>query len=437
MLKKIEKYIRENNLFEGGDKILLAVSGGIDSTILAHLFKTLGVNFDIAHCNFGLREIDADRDQAFVESLAKNLAVKCFVKHFETEKYVQKHKVSTQMAARELRYSWFNELISTGKYNSVAVGTHLNDAIETFILNAAKGTGIMGIRGIQPKNGTIVRPLLFATKQQISEYVKDQNIDFREDKSNKSTKYLRNKIRHQIIPILQEINPSLELTFEQNFANLSFVEQVYFEQIESLKKELISTKNNIEIVDFDKLKQLNKPAHYLFEFVRSYGFTFSDCEDIIQVNTSGKQFFTASYQLVVDRENILIQHKNEVEKTSVIIEEDQQKTEHPVVLEFTRIPLPDSLIVSENIALLDANKIKFPLELRQWKQGDAFYPLGMDKRKRLSDFFIDNKLSMLEKKNVYVLTSNHEIIWVIGYRIDNRYKITAATTSVLRINTTK
>ena len=437
MLKEVEKYIREKNLFEDGDKILLAVSGGIDSTVLTHLLNKLNVNFDISHCNFCLREIDADKDQHFVESLAKKLNVDCFVKHFDTATYATENKISIQMAARDLRYAWFNELIIKHNYTSIAVGTQLNDAIETFVLNAVKGTSILGLRGIQPENGSIVRPLLFATKQQIEKYAEEQNIEFRQDKSNDSTKYLRNKIRHQIIPVLQEINPSLESTFKQNFANLSFVEQVYFEKIEALKKELISTENDTKIIDLKRLKKLKNPEHYLFEFIHSNGFTFSDCEDIISASTSGKQFFTAGYQLVVNRNDLLIQKRSDTKKKSVIIEENSKKIEYPIALDFTHIPLPDSLIVSENIALLDANKVMFPLELRLWKQGDGFYPLGMTQKKKLSDFFIDSKLSILEKNSIHVLTSNQEIIWVIGYRIDNRYKVTASTTNVLQINTTK
>ncbi|MBL4624805.1 MAG: tRNA lysidine(34) synthetase TilS [Flavobacteriales bacterium] len=434
MHKAVEQYIWENELFLKNEKILLAVSGGVDSVVMAHIFNVFQFDFDIAHCNFCLRKKESDEDQHFVENIAKQLNVKCHVKVFKTDKYAKGNKVSIQMAARELRYAWFDQLLSKNKYSYVAVGTHLNDAIETFILNAIKGTGISGLRGIQSKNGTIIRPLLFATKQQIENYATENNIDYRQDKSNESTKYLRNKIRHQVIPTFKEINPSLESTFKQNFSNLTFVEQIYFEKIESLKNSLISTENGITVIDFIQLKQNKNATHYLYEFIKLYGFTFSDCEDIIQSTSSGKRFLSENYLLVINRSQLLIQKINTTENTAVLIKENTERINTPLHLEFSRIKVPDSLISPQNVALIDIKKIKFPLQIRCWKQGDFFYPLGMSQKKKLSDFFVNTKLSVLEKKNTFVLTSNDEIVWIIGHRIDNRYRISTTTDEVLKIS---
>jgi tRNA(Ile)-lysidine synthase len=437
MLEALKTYIKSVGLFKGGKKLLLAVSGGVDSVVLVHLIAELNLTFEIAHCNFCLRKKDADEDQLFVENLAKQFGVRSHVNSFNTEQYARANKISIQMAARDLRFSWFNQLISEKDFSCVVLGTHVNDAIETFILNATKGTGIAGLRGILPKNDTIVRPLLFATKLQIETYAKENDIEFREDKSNESTKYLRNKIRHQIIPVLQEINPSLESTFIQNFSNLNFAERIYLEKIEAVKKSTITIEDGVTIVNIKRLKQNTDSIYYLYELLKPYGFTFSDCENIIQTNTSGKQFFAGKHLLLVNRDQLLVKEVKNINRSIALIKEDTVNISTPVCLHFSHIKTPNNLKLPPEIALLDIAKISFPLEVRPWQYGDSFYPLGMSQKKKLSDFLIDKKISLVDKENVCVLTSNDKIVWVIGHRIDNRYKVSEPTSHVLKISMKK
>jgi tRNA(Ile)-lysidine synthase len=433
MLNRFKKYLEENNLIRGKGKVLLAVSGGIDSIVLVHLFKQSNIEFDIAHCNFCLRGKDAKNDQEFVEAIAKKLNVTCHVKLFQTDSYAKKNGVSIQMAARDLRYSWFNQLVDHQNYSCIAVGTHLNDSIETFLLNAAKGTGISGLKGIKSINGNIIRPLLFASKKEIETYALKKKIEFRTDKSNDSLKYLRNKIRHQIVPVLEKINPSFETTFKQNFENLSFVETVYLDHITTLKKQLVRCSEESINLDFDQLKKLNHSEHYLYELVKSYGFTFKVCQDIVRSSTSGKQFFSKEYQLIVDRTQLILQKIKGKSATVGVIHQNSGHIDTPLPLSFEEITVPSKLKVSSKIALIDYEKLVFPLEIRPWRSGDFFYPLGMNQKKKLSDFFIDNKLSLFEKDKTFVLTSREEIVWIIGRRLDNRFKIEPSTNKVLRI----
>ena len=433
MLNLFKKYLEEHGLIRKTGKELLAVSGGVDSIVLVHLFRQANIDFDIAHCNFCLRGNDAKNDQEFVEAKAKEFNVTCHVKLFQTDSYAKKNGVSIQMAARELRYSWFTQLIDHQNYSCVAVGTHLNDSIETFLLNAAKGTGISGLKGIKSINGNVIRPLLFASKREIETYALKKKIKFRKDKSNDSLKYLRNKIRHQIVPVLEKINPSFEATFKQNFENLSFVESVYLERIATLKKELISCTEDSTNIDFEQLKNLNHSEHYLYELIKSYGFSFQVCQDIVSSSTAGKQFFSKEYQLIVDRTQLMLQKIKRKSVNVGLISQSSGQIDIPLPLSFDTITVPNDLEVSTDIALIDIEKLVFPLEIRPWRLGDFFYPLGMKQKKKLSDFFIDNKLSLFAKAKIFVLTSEEQIVWIIGHRLDNRFKIEPTTGKVLRI----
>lgn len=433
MLNLFKKYLEEQSLISGRGKILLAVSGGVDSIVLVHLFKQAKIAFDIAHCNFCLRGKDAKTDQNFVETIAKELNITCHVKLFKTDSYAKKNGVSIQMAARELRYSWFTQLIDRQNYSCVAVGTHLNDSIETFLLNASKGTGISGLKGIKSIHGNIIRPLLFASKREIEAYALKNKIEFRTDKSNDSLKYLRNKIRHQIIPVLEKINPSFEATFKQNFENLKFVETIYLDHIKSLKKDLVRCNGETTNIDLNQLKSLNHSDHYLYELIKSYGFTFKVCQDILRTSTSGKQFFSKEHQLIVNRGQLTVEAIKKKSVSIVIINENTSQIDTPLALSFDTINVPKNLIVPTEIALIDYEKISFPLEIRSWRSGDFFHPIGMNQKKKLSDFFIDNKLSLFEKDKTFVLTSREKIVWIIGHRLDNRFKIEPATNKVLRI----
>ena len=420
---KLEKYIRDKQLFEKNDKLLLAISGGADSVALAYLLKQLEYNFTLAHCNFGLRNKESEKDEVFVKELAKKLGVKCFTKSFETQKFAIKNKISIQMTARDLRYEWFEILRKEKGCDFVLTAHHRDDNMETFFINLLRGTGIKGMLGIDRIKEKIIRPLLFANKDEIYYFLKKNKIKFREDSSNKDTKYLRNKIRLQLLPLLKEINPSFNetLTKEKNY--LSSVSAIYFTEIEKQKKKILKQKENYFTISKVELKKLNPLETYLYEFLKPFG--FSNIEDIACTisKQSGKQFFSSTHRITIDRKELIIQAIRQNEKVEILIEKVDNECFYPLHLEFS---ISDNLEIKKDkgIAMLDFNKLKFPLVLRKWGKGDFFTPFGMKGKKKLSDFFIDNKISIPEKEQIWILCSANEIVWIVGYRISEKFKIT-------------
>jgi len=437
MIDQFRSFIRDNNLIRKTDKILLTVSGGIDSVVMLDLFIRSGFNCGIAHCNFGLRGDESDGDEDFVRHLAHKHNLKIYCKRFNTEEFALEENISIQMAARKLRYDWFEKIRQSHPYNLIATAHNQDDVLETFFINLARGSGIRGLTGIKVISGPIIRPLLFAPRNLIEAYANEHSLSFREDSSNASEKYTRNKIRHKILPLFEEINPGFRTTLTENIQKLRDTESIYYNEIQLKRKELMTGQDNVIIISLDKLRNLPQRKTYLFEFLSEYHFTpkqINDINDAVDA-TSGKQFFSTTNRLVKDRSKLIVTPIGEEEYHRYYITEGSDHIYEPVHLEFMLIEYTKGFhIPAESyIACLDYDLLSFPLLIRKWKSGDYFHPLGMKHRKKLSDFLVDEKLSIVEKENLWLLLNNEDIVWVVNHRIDERYKITSRTKQVLMI----
>jgi tRNA(Ile)-lysidine synthase len=428
MKNKVQQFITEKSLFKREDKLILGISGGADSVCLMHVFLELGYSFELAHCNFNLRGEESDADEYFVKDLAKKYQLKIHVKQFDTLVYAAENKISTQMAARDLRYAWFEKLRIKLNAKYLAIAHHTNDDVETFFINLVRGSGLKGFLGIKEKNNAIVRPLLSVSRLEIEQYLKDRGLVFREDSSNASVKYLRNKIRHELIPLLAQMNPSIQQTVKDEMRILEGVAQIYASKVEEVRKDLTQEKNGIVQLEISALLALNPLHSYLYELLSAYGFYAVEAISKALQGQSGKQFFSSTHQLVVDRENIFISLLNKENEVFEITEKTISLV-HPLVINF-KVIADKTIIYDNNIAQLDVDKLKFPLTLRKWKEGDKFMPLGMKKFKKLSDFFIDSKFSIIDKQEQWLLCSGVDIVWVLGCRIDERYKLESNTKKV-------
>lgn len=428
MVKAFRKYISENFLLKKGARTLIAVSGGRDSLVLCELFHLAKFDFGIAHCNFQLRGNESNSDELFAKKIARKYDVDFFSVRFETEKLANDKKLSIQEVARVLRYDWFEQIRKSNGYDFIATAHHKDDEIETFFINLIRGTGIGGLHGILPKRGNIIRPLLFADRNEINDFVRVNKLQFREDSSNASNKYLRNKLRNKILPLFDEINPSFRNTLHEDIKRLNETEKVYNYFIESRTRELL----NQNTISISALKQSPFPSILLYEILKKYQFNSDVIDDIFSSldSESGKTFYSSTSRLIKDRMKLIITQRNVNEKTETfLVSKNTKRRTTPVDFQFSEIQNSNNFQIPKNndIACLDIENLKFPLEIRRWKRGDFFYPLGMKKRKKLSDFFTDLKLSIPEKENIWLLTSAENIVWVIGHRIDNRYKVTDKT----------
>jgi tRNA(Ile)-lysidine synthase len=455
LLKEFIKYIQQQNLFQKNDKLLLAVSGGADSVALCELCFQAGFHFEIAHCNFQLRGEESERDEKFVRALAEKYNVQLFKKRFDTEKYGQENKISIQVAARELRYDWFKELVKRNdrqqttddqQTSYILTAHHANDNIETLLMNFFKGTGIKGLQGILPKQGKIIRPLLFAKREEIRFFIEENNLEFVEDSSNNSDKYTRNYFRHQLIPSIQKVFPQVEENLLNNIDRFSEIEILYQQSIDLHKKKLLEKKGNEIHIPVLKLLKSKPLKTIIYEIIKDFDFTAHQTEEALNLlkSESGKYISSATHKIIKNRKWLIIAPVNTLEATHILIDEKDKeidfelgKIELRMKNSETRknVFIPPSGVreLSEFSAKLDAKDITYPLLLRKWKQGDYFYPLGMQKKKKLSKFFIDQKLSLTEKEKVWVIESNKKIIWIIGKRIDDRFKITDASKNVLEV----
>jgi tRNA(Ile)-lysidine synthase len=434
---QFQHFIKSQDLFTVESKVLLALSGGKDSVLMAHLFKLAGYQFGIAHCNFGLRGSESVRDEAFVRDLSLQMEVPFHHVRFDTLAYAAKLKISTQMAARDLRYEWFDQIRKELEYDFIALAHHQNDVIETLLLNLTRGTGIAGMHGILPKRGHFIRPLLFLNRPQIDALIMDHQIDFVEDSSNTKDSYARNRLRLNVIPELKLINQGLEKTFLQNVRRFAETEMVLQQQVETLRSRLMIYSVNdpsfVAKIAIEDLKSLVPQRLLLFELLRIYGFTEPVIDDVIRDlgHQSGTSFYSEQYRLTINRQSLILTLNTEKPQHQVLIHEDctevdfdQQKLliSHCDGNEYKKSP---------GFAYVDAELLQYPLMLRTRIAGDRFIPLGMTTFKKLSNYFVDQKVPLPEKDLVPLLINgNGALIWVIGMRQDNRYKVKTTTKKV-------
>ncbi len=440
MLLRFQTYIKDNKLFKQDERFLLAVSGGVDSVVMAQLFKAAGLQFVIAHCNFGLRGSASDGDETFVRNLAATLEVPCETICFDTLAYSTEYKLSIQESARTLRYSWFEKVRLAKKLNWICTAHHADDSIETFFINLLRGTGLAGLTGIPLQNGNIIRPLLFANKTDLLAYAKDAGIAFRDDSSNEHDAYLRNKLRHTLFPVLEQLSPSFRPTLTDTMHRLKQTREVIQTITAQTKKELRHSEGGHVFYLISDISSLSPLRFWLHALLDEYGFNESVCtdlEDILQKpNHAGKLFQSADYQLDVERNRLLIRHKNHTARAEQIyIQLNQTIVNSPLEL---RLEYLDALgdftpLDDPAVAFLDLEKLTFPLLLRKWKTGDRFRPLGMKGSKLLSDFFSDQKFSLHQKEQTWVLESDGKIAWVVGHRVDDRFKMMQKTREALFI----
>ena len=364
-----------------------------------------------------------------------------FSAKFNTEEIAESEGISVQMAARDLRYDWFEEIRDKYDYSYIAIAHNKDDNIETFLINLTRGSGIKGLTGIKCKSGKIIRPLLFASRNKIKLYLTENNFNYREDSSNMSTKYTRNLIRHELIPLFERINPGFRNTMIENINRLKETDEIYNQHIALVKESVISKEDGTLTIDLNKLKNKHPLRSILYEIVGDFGFSISQVGDIIHSidGISGKQFFSATHRIIKDRDVLIMNELTSTVKKEYYIEYDVDSIEVPISLHINKYDRNDNFEItkSERTACFDLDKVQFPLVLRRWKKGDYFMPLGMKNLKKLSDFFIDQKLSLAAKENIWILESNNKIIWIVDQRIDDRFKIRPGTNKILQIESTK
>lgn len=437
MVENLKRYIEENQLFDETHKVLVAVSGGIDSMVLLHMLRKAGYAVSVAHCNFNLRGQESDGDEAFVKNYCQKEKLTLHNETFNTADVADETGESIQMAARRLRYTWFDALCITHGYSAVATAHHANDVAETFFVNLSRGTGLAGLTGIKPKHGNVVRPLLFAQRADIEAYAIANKISWRDDSSNQSVKYRRNRIRHEVIPVFNQINPAFNKSIITTIQRLEQANTLLKNYMATQLADVMAETGSRIFVSIDKLKELKPLSLYLFEIVHSYGFNAEQVDELEQAlgKTPGARFYSTSHELIRDREFLIIQPKEEKHYKHYSIDAELNTTYLPVKLKAQKIAAADKLhlVNPPTVALLDMAKLAFPLTLRKPQQGDKFKPFGMQTHKLLSDFFKDSKLSAAKKEDAWVLVSGHDIIWVVGYRIDDRFAVKPTTSSVLRL----
>jgi tRNA(Ile)-lysidine synthase len=433
MLDKFKNHISDNFPFLNGKKLLLATSGGLDSMVMVHLFQNLKCEIALAHCNFQLRGLESFGDQNFVQEYAETNEIPLFVTQFDTQAFANDYKLSTQVAARDLRYNWFYELLETENYDYVLTAHHADDNLETFLINLSRGTGLEGLVGIPEQNDKIMRPLIPFSREDIANYAKENNIQWREDSSNASDKYLRNKIRHDLVPLLKELNPQFIESFQKTQSYLQ-ESQAMVEDASIMIYQQVAKQDGEDIYfDLNQLKRLPNYKSYLYQWLNEFGFSaWDDIYNLVE-SQSGKQVFSAEFRLLKDREFIILSPINfEEEQLEYFFEKDVKEVNIPLNLTFCKVS--DISVTTNTAIFVDEDKLEFPLVLRRWNEGDYFQPFGMEgKSKKLSKLFKDEKLSLIEKENIWILCSNTAIVWVVGLRQDNRFRIDNTTQNLLKI----
>lgn len=440
LLEGFRRYISENKLFTTDERILLTVSGGVDSMVMLSLFTAAGYHVGVAHCNFQLRGTESEEDEVLVEREAARYGVPFYNRRFETTAEMERTGESMEMAARRLRYAWFDDLSREHGYTAVAVAHHADDSIETFFINLLRGTGLRGLTGITAQRGRVVRPLTFASRKEILEYAVTHRIPFREDSSNKSTKYLRNKIRLGLVPRIREINPKFTDLMRRNIARLTDAQLFIDRGIARIRKDAVTTANGIDTIHIDRIGSDFPLGFVIYELLSTaYGFKGDVIDSLCHAlgqEAVGKRFYSREYTATTDRGTILVTRTEPADLCETTVPEGAMRSYcGNSVLFYERLDIDAirNFGVPEHVAQIDADKLRWPLVLRRWREGDSFMPYGMTGHKKVSDYLIDHKVPMPEKQRQFVLLSGGEIVWLVGRRIDDRYRLTAETENVLRI----
>ena len=433
MLKNFKDHIVSRFLFLRNKKLFLAVSGGLDSMVLLHLMQQLPCEIAVLHCNFQLRGLESFGDQDFVREYCDQHKIPVFTTQFDTEAFAKDYKLSTQVAARELRYSWFYELLETEDFDYILTAHHADDNLETFIINLTRGTGLDGLVGIPERNDNIVRPLLPFSRDEILKYAEENNIKWREDSSNASDKYLRNKIRHNLVPILKEINPNFLHAFQKTQSYLHESREMTEDASIMIYQQVAKEMGDDIHFDLNQLTKLPNYKSYLYQWLNEFGFlAWNDIYDLVD-GQSGKQVFSEEFRLLKNRNTLILSPLLDVNETEeYLINETDKEVNFPLKLSLCNVS--HITIASNRAIFVDAEKIQFPLVLRKWNDGDVFHPFGMNgKSKKVSKLFKDEKLSLIEKEKTWILCSDNQIVWVIGIRQDERFKIETTTNNILKI----
>ncbi|HVZ55246.1 MAG TPA: tRNA lysidine(34) synthetase TilS [Chitinophagaceae bacterium] len=442
--QRFAAYIQQNRLLSAGHRVLVAVSGGVDSVVLCELLHRSGFDFVMAHCNFQLRGAESERDEAFVRSLATAYGRRLDVQRFATAEYARDNHLSTQAAARQLRYDWFHELLRQSRQQPgqpleyLLTAHHLDDAIETSVMNFFKGTGIAGLRGILPRQGNLVRPLLFAYKEEILDFARRQGLSWVEDSSNAERKYTRNFVRHDLLPRVESVYPGARTALAASLERFRDTEILYRQAIAMHQKSLLEYRGDEVHIPVLKLKKVIPLPAVLHELLAPYGFSGHQVDEVIRLLDAepGKWIGSATHRLIRHGRWLILAPLAAERTRHVVIDEPGSYTYPGGTLQITRrVPSEVDFRAGDATAWLDARSVRFPLILRPWKAGDYFYPLGMAKKKKLARFFIDKKLSLTDKEKVWVLESAGRICWVVGYRIDERCKVHPSTREVVRVRT--
>lgn len=432
MFQQFLNHVRDQQLCTPSDQLLLAVSGGVDSMVMLHLFLEAGYKPGVVHCNFSLRK-ESDAEEAFVANECQRRGLRFYSRRFNTADYAEEHGQSIQVAARELRYSFFEEVMANEGYNVLATAHHATDNLETVLLNLTRGTGIDGIAGIPVRNGNIIRPLLFASRDAIVKYAHANHIKWMDDSSNFTTDYSRNLIRHRVLPALKEINPGLDDTISSTIRRLRGARSFSKRSVDQFSLAAIKTDGDDIVIDHIQLLKMEFPDVLLWEVIKDYGFGFDQCEQILLPHQSGRRFSSATHELVIDRGRLIVHPLQDRRDVCVHIDRPGgvHRAEGYELAVSTKVKDESVVTADNNVAQLDLDRLSFPLTWRTWKDGDSFSPLGMTGRKKISDFLVDQKTPVHKKAAVTVVESAGEIVWVVGMRISERAKITESTREIL------
>ena len=440
LLQAFEKYVERHELFSHEDKILLTVSGGVDSMVMLSIFVRLGYNIGVAHCNFGLRGQESDEDTEMVLQECEKLGIVCHSKRFDTEGEMARTGDSMEMAARRLRYEWFNELCREEGYAVIAVAHHANDSIETFFINLLRGTGLRGLTGINRQYGKVVRPLLYATRKDILEYAVHNHIPYREDSSNRSTKYLRNKIRLGLLPMLQEINPRFTALMRGNLYRLNDAQRFIDVAIDRIREVALHSENGVDTIEVGAIDAMYPRDFVIYELLNSsYGFKGDVVEELnkaLKRGVTDRRFYSRNYVAYLDRGNIMVAPIEDEDDCEVIVERGDMRSycgNSVLYYEHTDIDNVNEYHLPSDVALLDEEKLQYPLRLRRWREGDSFIPFGMAGRKKVGDYLTDQKVPIVERKRQFVLVSGEDIVWIVGRRTDERYRVGNNTENIVKI----